>query len=111
VETHCQRHHQTIICNLDVPKNINLVELPILYYPDMIHMTLNGKTITPQGILYRNIMLAGIVPEANIKNNIEIQFRGIHWANIVSQIAWIISLLLLLKICVQLKIKSGNKYG
>jgi len=88
VEPTCQHIRSSTICKIDVPKNISLIELPALYYPNLIHITINGKTVSPHGVMYKGYLLTGVNPIPGITNTIKVEFRGIAWANWVSLMAW-----------------------
>lgn len=84
----CQQQKTMTVCKIKVPKETQLLELPILFYPKLLHITLNGKTIIYQGIVYKNNLIAGIQPIAGQTNLITIQFTGLVWANIMSWLGW-----------------------
>lgn len=101
-EAHCHREKTITLCQLNIPTQVNLVELPILYYPQLIHITVNGKPAHAQGIMYQGYLIAGITPEAGKPNFITMEFRGLPWANNVSLYGWGIWLIL----CIILMIRS-----
>jgi hypothetical protein len=90
VQKHCETLHNIIHCDVSVASGINFVELPALYYPKLLKISLNGKQVPYQSILFEGKLVAGIVPVAGINNKISIEFRGIGWANMTSLIAWIL---------------------
>lgn len=89
VQPLCHQQKTITVCKINVPQQIQLVELPILYYPTLLHITLNGQPVPYKGIVYQNNLIAGIKPIAGKSNLITIQFRGLMWANIVSWVSWI----------------------
>jgi hypothetical protein len=102
----CQQKMNETICNVNIPKGIQLLELPVFYYPDMLNITLNGKSVAYHSILQGSYLLVGIVPLPGANNTIHIQFRGLLWANFISYGAW--SLFLIFSIFLLLR-KITNK--
>lgn len=88
VKSHCFMHRATRICKMQVPKEVNWIELPILYYPDMLKVTRNGKPVSYQSVMHDHYVNAAIVPLAGQENVIEMTFQGMPWANKVSQAMW-----------------------
>jgi hypothetical protein len=88
VKSKCQLEKATTICDINVPQNIKMLELPILYYPQLLKIMLNGKKTSYQGIMKGDMLLAGIIPQSGKQNHIEIQFIGLQWANSISLIFW-----------------------
>jgi hypothetical protein len=88
VAPHCFIQNSATICKVEANNDAKLIELPILYYPQLLKITLNGKPVAYQSVLYREHLITGIVPEPQKMNVIEIQFQGLQWANIVSAIGW-----------------------
>ena len=107
VEKNCKQDGIDTICNIQVSRGIQLLELPILFYPDMQRILLNGKLIPYISVFHQKYLLAGIVPKANQMNEIKIQFTGMLWANYVSGVGWgIWSLFLLFTILRGLQTKT-----
>lgn len=98
IEKNCFQKKINMICNVDVPANIQFIELPITYYPNMLYITRNGKEIPYESIVYYNFLLTKIPVLAGQKNHIKIQFRGITWANYTSAICWCIWTILLISV-------------
>ena len=67
---------------------MRLLELPILYYPKLLHITLNGHSVLYQSVLYQNNLIAAVTPQRGQINTIDIQFCGLVWANHISLCAW-----------------------
>lgn len=77
-----------LVVNNDVA---SMVELPILYYPEMIDVKVNG-----QSVQYYNLGANVGITLPPGKNNITYQFVGLPWANYLSLMSW----LLFCSICV-----------
>jgi hypothetical protein len=84
----CHYIKEELICRLFIPKNIELLELPMLYYPKLLKVNLNGKSISYHGVLSNERIMVGIIPEAGTNNVIKAKFVGLPWANMASQISW-----------------------
>lgn len=88
VKSHCKQEKTSTICQVTSLKNTRLLELPILYYPNMLALTLNGHSVPYQSVLYEDKVIVGIKPVPGKLNTVVIQFRGFLWANRVSEVAW-----------------------
>ncbi|MDR3490581.1 MAG: 6-pyruvoyl-tetrahydropterin synthase-related protein [Gammaproteobacteria bacterium] len=96
VEKQCVHKNSKTICTLDVPSTIRTVELPVLYYPEMLGITVNGKAVDYKSVFYNGSLITAVTSEAGKQNIIEFQFRGLLWANYLSLTAWgIVGLLFL----------------
>lgn len=93
VKQHCQQQKEETVCKIDVPTSTHLIELPILYYPGLLNISVNGKVVSYKRVLRQDRLIAGIIPEPGKTNIISIEFRGLLWANFVSQLSWGIWLL------------------
>ncbi len=98
VKKHCQLNKAITHCELNIGKDIKILELPILYYPKLLQIKLNGKVVPYYGVMKGSYLLAGITPEPSTANKVDIEFRGLVWANLLSFIFWSIWGILLLKI-------------
>ena len=88
VEKHCHIENQDVLCQLDIPANIREVELPLLFYPEMLNITINNKTVPYYSVLHENRALVMIKPSAG-QNEIRMRFTGLEWANQGSELAWL----------------------
>jgi hypothetical protein len=84
----CKNIKNELTCNIDVPEKITLLRLPMFYYPNLLRVSLNEKSIPYFGVLMNGRILLGVVPEAGTKNVIKAKFVGLQWANIASWISW-----------------------
>lgn len=94
----CHQEKSTTVCKINVPITTKLIELPILYYPKLLFITLNGKPMNAEGVMYQGYLLASVTPDAGKMNDIRIEFRGLTWANKVSYFGWGIWLFVLISI-------------
>ncbi len=93
-QSHCTQLNTDTVCSLYVPKGIELLELPIYYYPGMLDVTLNGKPVDYSNVMYKSYLLVGIKPLAGEINHIQFKFRGLLWANYLSATAFQLWLIL-----------------
>ena len=106
IQDACHIKNAKTVCVLNVPASVRLLELPILYYPGLLSVTVNGRSAAYQSVLYQGSLLTSVVPDAGKVNHITVRFAGLHWANVVSWVAWGIWVLLLLQVTVIRKIAS-----
>lgn len=102
VETHCRLNKSITHCELNVDQDIKVLELPILYYPQLLQIKLNGKTVPYFGVMKGSNLLVGVTPKPSSLNKIDIKFRGLPWANLLSLMFWVIWGLLVLKVLIQI---------
>lgn len=84
----CFQRGELTICDVYVPKNINLLELPVFYYPDLLNIKLNNRAIGYKGVFVYEHLAAAINPKKGTNNHIEINFLGLGWANQITYLAW-----------------------
>ncbi len=84
----CHAENSLILCKVNVPANVHLLELPSFYYPQLLDIKLNGKPISYQAVLSESAALVGVIPEAGKINEFSIKFTGLAWANYISWGAW-----------------------
>lgn len=99
VAKQCYRSGASKICHLNVPAAVTRIELPALYYPNMITITDNNQPMNYQSVTYQGKLITSIVPMTG-KNNITIQFTGLAWANHMSWGAWCLWMILFVKVTV-----------
>lgn len=96
VQPHCYQQDGTTVCQINVPEKIRLLELPIFYYPGLLHISINGKVVSYWSVFHQGQVIASVFPQPGKMNNITVEFRGLAWANFISAAAWQLWLLLLL---------------
>ncbi|EAZ92657.1 hypothetical protein CY0110_23861 [Crocosphaera chwakensis CCY0110] len=88
-EDNCQQQGVTTVCKITVTEEANIVQLPVLYYPDMLKVRVNGKTSKrPFAVHYRDYNLTGLDLEPGTYD-IHATFHGLGWANWISGLAWL----------------------
>jgi uncharacterized membrane protein len=95
LQTHCKNDGVINTCEISMPEEGELIELPIFYYPDLLYITLNGKTVEYKAALYQNKSVATVYSVAG-NNIITMQFKGLTWANDLSFLTWGLALVFLL---------------
>ncbi len=88
-EENCQQQKVTTVCEITVTEAANIVQLPVLYYPDMVKVWVNDerfKNIFPA--YHRDYNLIGLNLEPGTYT-IKTTFHGLAWANWISGIAWL----------------------
>jgi hypothetical protein len=92
-------HQDKIItkCGVPVSSDVKWIELPIFYYPQLLSISLNGKNVPYQGMIFKKrTLLASISSAPNTINNVEIKFVGLTYANRISRLSWGLWIILLL---------------
>jgi hypothetical protein len=93
-QQYCHQNKNMTKCSLPISTAAKIIQLPILYYPKLLSILLNGKKVSYQGMLYQDKLLAAITTVPNIENTIEIQFEGLAYANKISGLSWCVWILL-----------------
>jgi hypothetical protein len=94
-DMYCSHEGSSVVCQVEAQPTLLLIELPQLYYPDLLSITDNGQPVFYTSVLYRDRVVAAIAPKPG-GNTIRMRFRGVVWANQLSQLAWGFWLLLFL---------------
>jgi hypothetical protein len=83
-----------IKCFFRITGQVNDVQLPVLFYPNLIDLRIDGKPATyfPLAHPPGPYVLTGITLEPGY-HEVVARFRGLVWANVVSAVAWIGTLL------------------
>jgi len=107
VRRSCQQNNSVTQCTITLKSSPMAVQLPVLYYPKMLSVLLDGKKINYQATYYsfpsavnkikqfdahhssNPFTLATIIVPAG-KHTIVIKNSGIHWANMASLLAWLL---------------------
>ncbi len=88
VEPLCHPERDQGVCQIPVPATTHMIELPILYFPNLLTITRNGMPVRYWSVLYRKQLIAGIPALPGKVNTIRYQFTGLRWANLLSRAAW-----------------------
>ena len=91
----CRQDKAMKLCHVQVGEHIKLVELPVLYYPKLLRITINGIETPYHSVLYGNKLIVGITPHPGQINDIHITFQGLSWANKISWAAFGVAFYLL----------------
>ncbi|MDR3478102.1 MAG: hypothetical protein P4M14_08755 [Gammaproteobacteria bacterium] len=98
----CQQQKENTVCQIDVPHDMHLIELPVLYYPQLLQVILNNHVVSYGSVMYQGRLIVGVMPEPGKVNTIVVQFRGLPWANFMSKVTWYLWLLFLCFIAVKI---------
>ncbi len=88
VRLNCKKKHSDLNCRL-LTSTEGLIELPALYYPKLLKITVDGNKMLYSAVKFNNYFLAAIKLKPGL-HNITIRFNGLVWANWISLIAWLI---------------------
>lgn len=99
-QKHCylkKINHQTL-CLLDIPIDIAVLQLPILYYPKMLYIELDGVPIHQNyfSSVCGSYQCATIYIQPG-KHSIRFKFSGINWSNWLSFASWFFYIILIIK--------------
>ncbi len=87
-QQYCQQHKNKTLCHLPSAADAKLIQLPILYYPQLLSILINGKKVSYQGMVDKDKILAVVTTMPNVQNTIEIEFAGLPYANRISDFCW-----------------------
>lgn len=107
-EKFCHQQNNFTICDLSLSPSTQLIELPSLFYPDMLDVKLNGMPAHYYNVMDHQKLMTFIAGKPGKINHITIQFRGLLWANYVSDTAWGVWFILLVY-CALLRIRGEQR--
>lgn len=84
-----------------------MVQLPVLYYPNLLEVRLDGRKVDYTGLPNRYFTMVGLKLEPGT-HQISVEFVGLQWANLISLVAWASVLLGLLGCLVLTIYKLGR---
>lgn len=92
---YCHQLQAETLCTLSITAKNSFVQLPVIYYPGLLNIEVNGKVSDYFPLAHQSMVLTGLkLQPGNYK--ISVRFSGLSWANWISRIAWgCIGLLLL----------------
>ena len=84
----CGQRGSETFCSLSVPPETGLVQLPVLFYPELLDVRVDGEAAPFLPLVDRTYALVGLrLPPG--RHEISIRFEGLGWANRVSAVAWL----------------------
>ena len=86
----CQRENGKTLCEIKSFAKPHLLELPILYYPHLLDIRLNGKPVKYFSVLNQKDLVAGIYTQPGVINIVSMRFAGLGWANTISCLGFIV---------------------
>lgn len=85
----CRLQGLKLTCQIHATRADQFIELPVLYYPSMLRVSVNNQNVDYYSILYDKKILVGIKAMRGL-NKLTVEFIGLSWANHLSLLAWII---------------------
>ncbi|MGL5034129.1 MAG: hypothetical protein ACRC6M_10060 [Microcystaceae cyanobacterium] len=84
----CKQEGTITECLVGIPKSINTIQLPILYYPKMQKVWVDGQSTEAFSTNYRDFNLVSLeLPQG--QHQVRVQFVGLGWANWISLLTWL----------------------
>lgn len=87
----CKRSNAAIHCDLPTSFSGGFTQFPALYYTDLLNVLVDNKNVAYKPTVYDGkVILVGInlSPGSHV---LDFEFTGISWANKISLVAWILS--------------------
>jgi hypothetical protein len=84
----CARQGLTVSCHITVANHATNVQLPLLFYPDLLDVRINGVPAPYFPLRSEPFLLASVRLDPGVCD-VTGRFRGLAWANAISAIAWI----------------------
>ncbi len=84
----CHQENMRSVCNINLTSS-QAVQLPILYYPDLLQIKVDGISVPYFASNSPNGLVAAISLPAG-KHVVVSRFSGLGWANVLSGTAWVI---------------------
>lgn len=86
MDTHCSKIAGKLNCQFPTT-TVGVFEFPIIYYPNLLSVTVDGKKVSYLPIQFEKYYLVGLKLNPG-EHNIIIKFIGLIWANWISLMAW-----------------------
>ncbi|MFN5513444.1 MAG: hypothetical protein ACK5CA_01470 [Cyanobacteriota bacterium] len=84
----CRRVGAITQCQVQGDSAAEVVQLPILYYPRLLRVDINGQPAPYFPVHHRDYHLVGVrLPPG--AHTVTVAFRGLVWANLVSAVSWL----------------------
>ncbi len=97
-EKACQHVGDALNCHISIPTDANaeagpprFVQLPLLFYPSLLDVHVNGQVAPYVPIGHGEYLLASVQLDPGTYD-IHARFRGVPWANVASAITWVVTL-------------------
>ncbi|HAC65626.1 MAG TPA: hypothetical protein DCF68_19370 [Cyanothece sp. UBA12306] len=88
-EENCSQKGVKKICEITVNQDAQVVQLPVLYYAQMLKIWVNDRRVNNYfPVHYRDYNLVGLKLEPGTYQ-IKVTFHGLAWANWISGLAWL----------------------
>ena len=87
-ESRCSRKGVETYCALSIPPTVSVVQLPALFYPNLLDVRVDGIRVAYLPLVHRQYLLVGVPIQPGF-HNISVKFTGLSWARWVSLVSWI----------------------
>jgi len=94
-EPGCSQKGYETICRVLTSADVQYVQLPLLFYPNLLEVWVDGVRTPYIPLVYRQYLLTGVSVSPG-SHTILFDFVGVSWARWVSIVVWIIVLIFLL---------------
>jgi hypothetical protein len=84
---HCGQSAGTVSCQVAITGRATNVQLPILFYPDLLDIRADGQPAPYFSLPDHGYVLASVRLEPGV-HELTARFVGLRWANLVSSLAW-----------------------
>ena len=84
----CFQKGISTLCEITLNQDAKIVQLPVLYYPQMLKVWVNDQIIQYFPVHHRDHNLVGLYLKPGT-HKIRVTFHGIAWTNWISSIAWL----------------------
>lgn len=87
-QSDCTQRGITTSCSVIVPQDVQFVQIPVLYYPGLLDVRVDGTQTPYFPFIHQQYLLVGIRLNPGT-HSIDVQFRGVTWARWGSSLAWL----------------------
>lgn len=107
IQNHCHLSGMKTICGLQFVQKPTWIQLPVLYYPDLLDIKVDGRS-APIGNSFSGLLGSPVLTDVWVTpghHQVIAYFRGLLWANNLSLAAWA-SFIIISLMCFIFKIKK-----
>jgi hypothetical protein len=117
---HCQQVAGQLQCTVSIMQPQQALQLPILYYPRLLKITVNGQSVDyhPSAVTVPLVADNTLLVRQQVVATIDLApghyqlqagFIGVSWANVVSALSWLIYLFIFFGVISRIKFKFVAK--
>ncbi|WP_267383226.1 hypothetical protein [Cyanobacterium sp. uoEpiScrs1] len=86
--SNCSQQGISTFCEITVNQDAQIIQLPILYYPQMLRVLVDDQSVQYFPVNHRDYNLVGLNLKPGI-HKIHVTFHGLAWTNWISCLAWL----------------------